>query len=265
MYAHQQEARMILQSINFVCASFNLYFFNKLRMYELLPFVCFTYVSVAVQTALVANNMIRRFNDDLTFGEWLERRPPWVYKLMHVVFIFDHTFLVSIYVYLAMNVVATGATISLAIRLASDDSSSTFPVLMLCWLAVQVPFFYKTLSLKVYLPFSAYMRSDLIHSTCVNDVAPLDNMSTSSVVIAIASAPPPPAQKVYSVVSHVLQCEFDECSKCTCCICLESMNNLPVDTFQQCGHSLHQECWSKLVENAPQTIRCPQCRTLVSM
>jgi hypothetical protein len=59
---------------------------------------------------------------------------------------------------------------------------------------------------------------------------------------------------------YTYECEWcagqqEDCEKCTCAICYQSMHLGEVIQFQRCVHSFHNECWKQY-----QKIDCPVCR-----
>ena len=59
----------------------------------------------------------------------------------------------------------------------------------------------------------------------------------------------------------------DECAKCLCHICLQSMHSQTVTAFSSCIHHFHAGCWNQMVQHKqgiePLSSRCPVCRKLV--
>ncbi len=72
-----------------------------------------------------------------------------------------------------------------------------------------------------------------------------------------------------SQIQYSYQCDWcnegqasnnNECSKCICSICLDSMNVCQVVTLH-CNHSYHAECFSSYIANIQQhNVRCCLCR-----
>jgi hypothetical protein len=66
-------------------------------------------------------------------------------------------------------------------------------------------------------------------------------------------------------VCYQYNCEFcsvarsDDCFKCRCCVCLESMHGLIVIPCGYCTQSVHVQCFCKYVETL-QTLQCCMCR-----
>jgi len=58
-----------------------------------------------------------------------------------------------------------------------------------------------------------------------------------------------------------------DCSKCTCGICLESMNQTNVYAFQSCSHEFHTKCVDKYLDlmksNQNDNVLCPICRVSI--
>ena len=65
---------------------------------------------------------------------------------------------------------------------------------------------------------------------------------------------------------YALNCEFadedehEECGKCLCSVCLQSMNEKNVISIAPCLHTFHAECWKQWSLNKD---ICPYCRTKV--
>lgn len=249
----QLSATMLLQSLNVLVSSFLIVFFNNTRISILLVYPVYALTQVVVNAAVFLYNLY--CHDESSFGHWYRSRSPWLKRILQLVFWSTLKFRLAVLLYMIMNLYSLGCTLFLLVILRRRDNNTNMPFIICLWHVSQLMYFISAFRevTERFLEFNEYMQCD--------DINPDQSSVRPSTNLELSTEP----RLLHDVSERTFVCDHvdpEECSRCVCVICLESMQDQRVTVFNQCSHMLHSACWDLLQEKSI-SVRCPQCRVAV--
>lgn len=245
MDLHTDYCHLIVDAFT-ALGSFIMYQRSSVQVY--LVFVTYTSLRLLAFITLAAWSWWRKSRNLECLGSSIPNQRQGLRQLTYVLLLFILDFYPSAILYQLVTLVNVAATI---LHMAQESRFNTVCFFLLFWCS-----------------------ANLVHSCCNGDGRLMFSETLQCPLLVYELSKVQVASFQVCVTDLVLQCDHeedvDECSRCTCCICLDSMYQQEVIQLKNCEHVYHLECFQELLQSNfvrlhKNQMSCPQCRALIAV